>query len=218
MTRIPVTMAAVAALLALSACNQPGFRPEDTDRNRNVGALTGGALGAAAGALVGGGKEAVVGAAIGAGLGAVIGHDLDKQAEELRQSMGGNGVTVENTGEELIVTMPQNILFDVDSSYITETARDDLASLASSLQSYPDTSAEVIGHTDNTGSASHNLDLSVRRAQSVSGVMMANGVTPSRLRVVGAGEDQPIASNLTDEGKAQNRRVEIVIRPNEATG
>ena len=214
--KTPAAAAVVACLLA--ACNQPGFREGDPNRNRNTYALTGAAIGAAAGAIVGDGFETVAGTALGTAVGAAIGSRLDKQAAELESEIGGDGVTIENTGSELIVTMPQSILFDVDSTYVQENLRTDLVALAENLQRYPDSNVKVIGHTDNTGSASHNQDLSTRRAQSVSGIIMANGVAPARVTPVGMGEDDPIASNLTDDGRAQNRRVEVVIKPTETTG
>ena len=119
-----------------------------------------------------------------------------------------------NTGDRLIVTMPQDILFDVDSSAVRPGLRTDLATLAASLNQYPNTTVDVIGHTDNTGSAGYNQNLSQRRAQEVTAILQSNGVASNRLRSIGRGEDAPIASNLTAEGRAQNRRVEIIIRPN----
>jgi len=112
------------------------------------------------------------------------------------------------------VTMPQDILFDVSSSAIQPALRTDLATVATSLQNYPDTTVQVIGHTDSTGSAAYNQSLSERRANSVANVLLDNGVPSSRVRPIGRGEDQPVASNLTPEGRAQNRRVDIVILPN----
>jgi len=126
----------------------------------------------------------------------------------------GNNIDVINTGDELIVRMPQDILFAFDSDRVRPDLRADLFTLADSLQRYPDTTVQIIGHTDNVGSASYNQNLSERRASSVGSVLVNAGVPGSRLRIFGAGEDQPIASNLTEEGRAQNRRVDIVIRPN----
>jgi outer membrane protein OmpA-like peptidoglycan-associated protein len=158
-------------------------------------------------------RGAAVGAAIGAAGGAVVGNILDKQAQELNRDLGNN-IDVINTGDELIVRMPQDILFAFDSDRVRPDLRADLFTLADSLQRYPDTTVQIIGHTDNVGSASYNQNLSERRASSVGSVLVNAGVPGSRLRIFGAGEDQPIASNLTEEGRAQNRRVDIVIRPN----
>jgi outer membrane protein OmpA-like peptidoglycan-associated protein len=120
-----------------------------------------------------------------------------------------------NTGNELIVRMPNGLLFDVDSSAIYPQIRADLNVLAGNLLRYPNSTVFVTGHTDNTGTAAHNQQLSERRAQSVARVLMDGGVAPSRIIATGRGEDQPIASNLTPEGRALNRRVDITIRPNQ---
>jgi outer membrane protein OmpA-like peptidoglycan-associated protein len=209
--RLGLALGAVS-LVAVSACTDPA-----TGERSN--ARTGALIGAAAGGLFGLSRdgdapaETLIGAAVGAGIGAAIGNELDKQARELRSELGGSGATVTNTGDQLVVTMPQDILFAVDSTTIRPDLRDDLAALAANLQRYPDTTVDVVGHTDNTGTASYNQNLSQRRAQAVTNVLMANGVAPARLRAIGRGEDAPIASNLTEEGRAQNRRVEIIIRP-----
>ena len=155
----------------------------------------------------------VTGAGAGAAAGAAIGNQLDKQEAELRQQMGDN-VTIRNTGDRLIVTMPQDILFPTDSANLRPTLVSDLRDVGQSLLAYPNTTAQVIGHTDSDGAAAYNLDLSQRRARSVANVLISEGVPSSRISVIGRGEDQPVASNLTPEGKAQNRRVEIVILPN----
>jgi outer membrane protein OmpA-like peptidoglycan-associated protein len=123
-------------------------------------------------------------------------------------------VSVTNTGSALIVNLPQDILFATDSASLRPDLTQDLAAVARSLMTYPDTTVQVIGHTDNTGSAAYNQDLSQRRAVSVASVLVANGVPNFRVAALGRGEDQPIASNLSEAGRAQNRRVEIIIRPN----
>ncbi|MEM6480671.1 MAG: OmpA family protein [Pseudomonadota bacterium] len=208
----------LAPMLALTACSSPA-RFDDTTADRNntkQGAIIGGLLGAGVGAIASDKplKGAVLGGAIGAAGGAGVGSLLDKQEAELRQSLGNDDVTITNTGDSLIVTMPQDILFDVDSAVVGFAVRDDLSVVASSLQNYPSTNVRIIGHTDNSGGALHNQDLSQRRANSVADVLLDNGVAFERIQTTGRGEDQPIASNLTEEGKAQNRRVEIVIEEN----
>ncbi len=209
-------MLLVAGSFALSGCLDPGPEPKNGNTRTQNGALIGAGLGALLGATRESGndrvKNAVVGAAIGAGVGAIIGNQLDKQAAELRGSMSDD-VKIVNTGDRLVVTMPQDILFDVDSTYVRPDLRSDLGKLAANLRKYPNTTVDVIGHTDNTGAASYNQNLSSRRASAVASVLMNSGVTPSRVRSYGRGEDEPIASNLTVEGRRQNRRVEIVIRP-----
>ena len=210
---------ASASLLVLGACSEPAHL-EGSGTNPNArtqqGALIGGVLGALTGAAVSDkkGKGAVIGGAIGAVGGAAIGNALDKQAQELERDINNDNVTVTNTGDRLIVTLPQDILFAVDSAQVNSGLRSDLLTVADSLQSYPDTTVQIVGHTDNTGEAAYNQDLSERRANSVADVLMDGGVGFSRINTFGRGEDQPIASNLTEAGKAQNRRVEIVILPN----
>ena len=206
----------VAGTLTLTACVDPGAYSEDPNARQRNGAIIGGLVGAVAGASVSDGddklKGAIVGGALGAGTGALIGADLDRQAAELRGSLNSN-ISVTNTGEYLIVNMPQDLLFSVDSASVRPDLRRDLSTVSSSLLKYPNSRIEVIGHTDNTGAAAYNQDLSQRRAVSVAGVLRENGVPGARVAAYGRGEDQPIASNLTPEGRAQNRRVEIIIRP-----
>jgi outer membrane protein OmpA-like peptidoglycan-associated protein len=201
-----------AGVLALAACTPT---TEDNQRTRTgaaVGAVAGGLIGATAG----GSRDRFVRTAVGAGVGAVIGgaigQQLDRQAAELRRDLG-NDVQVRNTGSQLVVTMPDDILFAVDSAVVRPDLQRDLRTLAASLQNYPDSDVMVIGHTDNTGSAAYNQTLSERRAASVAAVLRNAGVDGRRIVAVGRGEDQPVATNLTAEGRAQNRRVEIVITP-----
>jgi outer membrane protein OmpA-like peptidoglycan-associated protein len=215
MMKTPLILAAAGSLF-LTACVDPNAYPDDPNARTRSGAVIGGLLGAAAGvATAGDGDElkgALVGGALGAGTGALIGADLDRQAAELRGSLSSN-ISVTNTGEYLIVNMPQDLLFATDSDAVRSDLRRDLQTVASSLLKYPNSRIEVIGHTDNTGAAAYNQDLSQRRAVSVVGVLRESGVPGGRLAAYGRGEDQPIASNLTPEGRAQNRRVEIIIRP-----
>jgi outer membrane protein OmpA-like peptidoglycan-associated protein len=215
MMKTPLILA-TAGMLALTACVDPNAYPDDPNARTKNGAVIGGLLGAAAGAATARDgdefKGAVLGGALGAGAGALVGADLDRQAAELRGSLNSN-ISVTNTGEYLIVNMPQDLLFATDSASVRSDLRRDLNTVASSLLKYPNSRIEVIGHTDNTGSAAYNQDLSQRRAVAVSGVLRDAGVPGGRLSAYGRGEDQPVASNLTPEGRAQNRRVEIIIRP-----
>lgn len=204
--RFPIILL-TAGTLALSACAVPQER-QNTAAGAAAGAAIGGLLGATNNR-----DTALIGAAVGAGIGAIVGDRLDKQEAALRQSLGNDQVRIVNTGSELVVTMPQDILFAVDSAQLQPTLRADLGALADNLLEYPDTTVQVIGHTDNTGAAAYNLDLSKRRAASVSGVLVQNGVPANRIVAIGAGEDRPVASNLDEAGRAQNRRVEIVITP-----
>jgi outer membrane protein OmpA-like peptidoglycan-associated protein len=213
----PLILATAGATL-LAACTPTYQDGPDPRQHTKQSAAIGAGLGALAGmALTPGGKtdakDALIGAAVGAGIGTAIGSRLDRQAAELRQDFSNGQISVVNTGDSLVVTMPQDILFATDSASVRPDLQSDLRTLARSLNDYPDTIVEVIGHTDNTGSAAYNQDLSARRAGSVAAVLTASGVSPARIRSYGRGEEQPIASNLTPEGRAQNRRVEIIIRP-----
>lgn len=206
-------------LLTLGAMTLAGCVTPTTEDNRRArtGAVTGALIGGALGASSKGDDKllkAVVGAGIGAAIGGAIGTTLDQQAAELRGSIGDSRVSVTNTGSELIVNLPQDILFATDSASLRGDLTQDLQAVARSLLNYPNTTVQVVGHTDNTGSAAYNQDLSQRRAQSVASVLQANGVPGGRIVAFGRGEDQPIASNLSVAGRAQNRRVEIIIRPN----
>ncbi len=214
----PILFLAASSLALVSACTQPAhLQGSGTDPNQKTkqGALIGGVLGALTGAAASDkrGKGAVIGGAIGALGGAAIGNALDKQEAELRRDLESDRVKVTNTGDRLIVTLPQDILFAVDSARVNSSLRGDLLTVSNSLQSYPDTTVQVVGHTDNTGEAAYNQGLSERRANAVADVLMDGGVGFGRIQTFGRGEDQPISSNLTPEGRAQNRRVEIVILP-----
>lgn len=207
--------------LAVSACNTSTGFDQNIDRTKTKqGAIIGGLVGAVAGMSQSGDnsverkQRAVRGALIGAGLGAAIGNELDKQAAELQRDMNNNDVIIQNTGDRLIVTLPQDILFAVDSTHITPSLRSDLSVLAQNLINYPNSTIQIIGHTDNTGSADYNQSLSTERALAVSSILQQNGVPQFRIQSTGRGESQPIASNLTPEGRAQNRRVDVVILPN----
>ena len=214
MTLRTLSLSALAGVFLVSACTDPGQLgdPNNPDHNRNTGVLVGAGVGAALGKIFGGDTKATVaGAAVGGIAGGLIGSNLDKQEADLRASMA-NG-TIVNTGDRLIVTLPQDILFATDSFAVRPDLTRDLRAVAGNLQAYPNSTVQVVGHTDNTGAAAYNQDLSERRASAVAGVLIDAGVSAARIRPVGMGEDQPVASNLTPEGRAVNRRVEIVIVP-----
>jgi outer membrane protein OmpA-like peptidoglycan-associated protein len=205
-----------AALLGLTACVEPQYNAADPNARTRNGAIIGGVAGAIAGAS--GTNEdrlakAVLGGAIGAGLGAAIGNSLDQQAADLNRSIVNPNISVTNYGDYLVVNMPQDLLFATDSSFVRPDLQGDLRAVGQNLVQYPNSRIEVIGHTDNSGSAAYNQQLSQDRAASVAAVLRGAGVPSARISTFGRGEDQPIASNLTPDGRAQNRRVEIVIRP-----
>lgn len=210
------------ALLASGALVLAACAPT-TDENvrTRTGAATGAAIGGLVGAISGPSSQsrgdrlmrAAVGAGVGAIAGGAIGSRLDAQASELRRDLGQD-VGIVNTGRELVVTMPQDLLFAVDSAVVRPDLQNDLRIVASSLNRYPDSMVRVVGHTDNTGSAAHNQALSERRANAVASILRGSGVDSRRIISEGRGLTQPIASNATPEGRRQNRRVEIYIIPN----
>jgi len=214
--RSPFLLAAAGAL-ALAGCTDP-YAPRQPGQpsNAQAGAITGAMLGGFLGATSDGDDrlaKTAAGAIVGGAIGGGIGTMLDRQAADLRRDIGDNRIDIENTGSELVVTMPQDILFATDSAVVRPDLQSDLFALANNLRTYPNSRVEVIGHTDSTGSSSYNLGLSTRRANAVSSVLMQGGVAPGRITTIGRGEDEPVASNLTEAGRAQNRRVEIIIRP-----
>lgn len=205
----PALVLPLVAVLALSACDTMGQR-------ETTGAAAGAAIGGLAGALIPGNRvaTAAVGAVGGAVVGGIVGSQLDKQAGDLRSSLTNSNIQVINTGSYLKVVMPQGILFATDSATVSSALYPDLGALAQNLREYPNSSVQVVGHTDNTGSASYNLALSQRRAQAVAGVLQSSGVGAARVRAIGKGDSEPVATNLTAEGRQQNRRVEVLIIPN----
>ncbi|MFO6255886.1 OmpA family protein, partial [Pseudomonas aeruginosa] len=141
------------------------------------------------------------------------GYYADKQEAELRRQMEGTGVEVQRQGDDIKLIMPGNITFATDSANIAPSFYAPLNNLANSFKQYNQNTIEIVGYTDSTGSRQHNMDLSQRRAQSVAGYLTAQGVDGTRLSTRGMGPDQPIASNSTADGRAQNRRVEVNLRP-----
>jgi len=174
------------------------------------GAVLGGFIGRAAGNTALG---AIIGGAVGGTAGAVIGHKMDKQAAEIKQTVPGATVTRE--GEGILVKFDSGILFDIDKTNMKPVAQTSLKKLAVSLQNNPQTNILIVGHTDSTGTAALNMDLSIRRAGAVKSFLAGEGINTSRLDTKGKGETEPIALNSTAEGRAQNRRVEIVIVAND---
>ncbi|MFN3938216.1 MAG: OmpA family protein [Gemmobacter sp.] len=212
--KTPLILASFGALV-LAGCDPYPQGDPGSERTR-TGALTGALIGGAIGATSNSSQRplaTIAGAAIGAGIGGAIGQQLDRQAAELRGATSGN-VGIVNTGDSLVVTMPQDLLFATDSAVLRPDLQRDLRAVAQSLLNYPNSRIEVIGHTDSTGTAAYNRELSQRRANSVAAVLRDAGVPSSRIVAFGRGQDFPVASNQTPEGRAQNRRVEIIIRPN----
>ena len=211
-----------AALLAaslLSGCASQNPYDQSAQGDTNKTAVYGGLgalAGAAAGALINHdnrGKGALIGAAVGAAAGGGYGYYADKQEEELRRQMQGTGVQVQRQGDTIQLIMPGNITFATDSDAIAGSFYAPLNNLANSFKQFNQNTIEVVGYTDSTGSRQHNMDLSQRRAQAVSTYLTSQGVDPSRVSARGLGPDQPTASNADANGRAQNRRVEVNLKP-----
>lgn len=209
------TLIATAALIALGGCAQNPFYGE------NAQTAKGAAIGAGAGAILGNvvagkgdrAKGGLIGAAIGATVGGLIGRQMDQQEAQLRQQMAGTGVDVQRQGDTIRLQAPENITFDSGRADIRPQFRPVLTQLAGSIRQYPGTVVQIEGHTDSTGSASFNQTLSENRAAAARSVLVQQGVEAERLVAVGYGATRPIADNMTPQGRAQNRRVEILIVP-----
>jgi outer membrane protein OmpA-like peptidoglycan-associated protein len=187
-------------------------------------AFKGGAIGTGTGAVIGGvvGKTAgntalgaVIGAAVGGAAGAVIGRQMDKQAEEIKNNVP-NAEVIHKPGDEgIIINFNSGVLFDFNKANLTPASIKSIEELATVLKKYPDTDVLIEGHTDSKGSDNYNLSLSEKRAVAVSSYLREKDINLNRLRTVGYGENQPVATNDTDEGRSQNRRVTFVITANE---
>lgn len=210
----------VAAMFAVTGTGLAGCATYQGMNNTEKGAVIGAAAGGTLGGVVANRKDkstargAIIGATIGGAAGALIGRDMDKQAAKLAQQLPD--AQVERVGEGIQVTFPSGILFAFDSDNLQGNARQDLSDLARSLQEYPNTNVLVVGHTDAQGSDSYNYALSQRRAASAANYLSSQGISRGRLMTEGRGEGEPVASNGTDYGRQQNRRVEVAIYADEA--
>ena len=208
------------ALAALIILGSTGLSACASMSNKERGAVVGGAAGAAVGGVIGnntGGstaKGAIIGAVIGGAAGAVIGHQMDQQAKEIDQTV--TGAKVERVGEGIQVTFDSGLLFDFDSDRIRPEAAANLRELANSLNKFGNSSLLIVGHTDSQGEDAYNQGLSQRRANAASAYLQSQGVPSSRVSASGRGELEPVASNSSDEGRQQNRRVEVAIYASEA--
>lgn len=213
-----VPLALLAATL-VAACTTDPFTGQQKVSNTAIGAGTGAALGALGGLIVGKTtsastrQAALIGAGIGALTGGGIGLYQDKQEAKLRDELRNTGVSVSRSGNSIILHMPNNITFASGASSIRPEFYRVLNSVALVLKEYNRTLVDVYGHTDSDGSAAYNVQLSEKRGVNVAEYLVSQGIDTRRFYVVGYGEERPIASNSTSEGKARNRRVEIKIDP-----
>ena len=213
------TLIATSIFVLLAGCagNNP-YEGQQGSSNKTaiyggLGALGGAAIGAATSSKKDRGKGALIGAAVAGAAGAGYGYYVDKQEAELRRSMQGTGIDVQRDGDNLTLVMPGNVTFATDSASISGNFYGTLNNLAQSFKQYDQNTIEIIGHTDSTGPYQHNMNLSQRRAQSVADYMRNQGVNGMRMQVNGVGPNQPIADNNSPQGRQQNRRVEINLRP-----
>ena len=205
-----------AAVIAVAGCETVNPYTQETQTSK---AAKGAGIGAAAGAVVGlltkGDKlqNALIGAGVGALAGGGVGYYMDVQEKKLRDRMAGTGVTVTRMGDNITLNMPSNITFALNSADLNAQFFSALDGVSMVLKEYDKTVIEVAGHTDSSGSDQYNQALSERRAQAVAGYLGSHGVKTQRLITIGAGEAHPVASNDTEQGRSQNRRVELTIVP-----
>ena len=192
--------------LSLSGCASLSNTEKGAAAGAGAGAVVGGVIGNAAGSTA---KGAIIGAVLGGAAGAIIGQQMDKQAADLEEDL--EGAEIERVGEGIQITFDSGILFDFDSANLRSEARENLSTLAQSLQEYPNTDVMIIGHTDSRGSDAYNQGLSERRAGSASDYLLARGISRARITTLGKGESEPVATNETEAGRQENRRVEIAI-------
>ena len=209
-TRLPLAALTVSATLGLGACSSWSKAAQ----GGVIGAGAGGAVGAVIGNQVGStAKGAIIGAAVGGAAGAIIGHQMDEQARALDREIAG--ATITRVGEGIVVTFDTGILFDYDRAELRAEARTNLEELAANLNRYERTDVLILGHTDSTGPESYNQGLSERRAGAAASYLQQLGVAGERVSTRGMGENDPVATNDTEEGRQLNRRVEVVIYADE---
>jgi len=206
---IGLTLVLVVALLTAGCASM-----NKTTKGAAVGTAAGGAMGAVIGKAAGNpALGAIIGATVGGATGAIIGREMDKQAAEIEQSVPD--AKVERVGEGIVVEFSSAVLFGFDQSDLSAEAMANLDKLVTVLNTYPDTNIEVQGHTDSKGSEKYNQTLSEKRAGTVSTYLAGKEITAERITTKGFGETMPEYDNETEEGRAQNRRVEFLITANE---
>lgn len=204
-------------LLALSLA-APSAGCSNTARGAAIGAGAGGAAGAGIGAAIsksgkGAAIGALVGAVVGGATGAIIGKVMDDRAAQIEKDL--ENARIERVGEGILVTFSSGILFDVGKADLKPAAMKNIEELTKVLERYDDVDVLIAGHTDSTGNSDFNHKLSKERAEAVASYAETHGVSRSRIKLIGEGEDSPVASNDTPDGRAQNRRVEIAIYAND---
>lgn len=200
----------VATVAALTGCTYNNGTPNQPA----TGAVIGGVTGAAIGNSIGDdSRSTIIGGAVGAAVGGAIGADMARQERELNQQLAGSGAYVSNTGSQLRVILPERVTFASGSAAVATSFLPALREVSRSLNAHPNSNIRVVGHTDSVGSAAYNMQLSRDRALAVARILIRDGLAPSRVTYSGRGFNEPITTNATAAGRAQNRRVEIVITP-----
>lgn len=208
----------LSTTMLLNSCSTNPYTGERQASKTGMGAAIGGLAGAGIGVLTGDNRDdrrrnALIGAGIGALAGGGIGLYMDRQEAKLREELRGTGISVTRRGDDVILNMPGNITFETASAQLNADFVPVLNSVTKVLAEFDKTLVDVAGHTDNVGGEDYNRDLSWRRADRVADYLRSNGVHPNRLVAQGYGFRYPIASNDTEAGRQQNRRVEISLRP-----
>jgi len=218
----PAPRTIVAILLVAAAAAGCETVDPYTGEKKTSSATYGALIGAGAGAVIGmisghdakqRKQRALIGAGVGALSGGAVGAYMDKQEAELRAQMRESGVSVTRKGEDIVLNMPGNVTFRTGSADLNPQFFKVLDGVAQVAKKYDKTIIEVAGHTDNVGGSEYNMQLSQRRAGSVAQYLESRGVAAARIMTAGGGEDHPIASNSTDQGRAANRRVEVTLAP-----
>lgn len=220
MKNIKVYLLAIALSsgLLLQSC-EAVKNTNNTQRGVAAGAVAGGVIGGILGNNMGKGGNtavgAIIGAAVGGAAGGIIGNSMDKQAERIENTLPGAQVVRSEEGIQVILDENSDVRFEYNKSDLTPSAKTNLDKLVTIFNEYPDTNLMIAGYTDGIGSEAYNLTLSEKRANSVKDYLISRGISPSRLTSKGFGKADPIATNETDAGRAQNRRVEFYITANQ---
>lgn len=204
------------AFAATACTTQDAYTGDKQVSDATIGAVAGAAAGAILGNQVKGDKHTrqnarIAGAAVGAAVGAGVGNYMDKQEAQLREKLKSSGVSVTRKGDQIVLNMPGNITFETGKAQINSGFNNVLGSVSDVIKEYKDTNVEISGHTDSRGNGPANQALSEQRAQAVGSYLRQHGVADQRIKTVGYGPSQPIADNTTEEGRAANRRVEILL-------
>jgi outer membrane protein OmpA-like peptidoglycan-associated protein len=203
---LSIASVVLAAAFFVSSCSSWSKATKGT----MIGAGGGAAVGAVVGKTLGNtAAGAIAGAAVGGVAGNIIGRRMDRKAQRMEEEM--EGVTIQRVEEGIAVSFDSGLLFDFDSADLRPEARDNLNKLTKIINRDDDTMLMIVGHTDSKGSESYNKELSEKRAEAAAGYMVSQGLSNSRIETEGRGESEPIGDNDTEEGRQDNRRIEVAI-------